>query len=170
MGGAPPSIGAGPLSRWGVHHPNGAFLLRLSREPHASQVYQQPRVQQPIAIVVAHCAGGVAVTGPAYTAPPSPAWPRRTLAPHAVDPPVLRLQLRRPGRADHQVLQVPPGQQRAGGARAGERGAARGGGAAGGAPRSPTWPPAPGRSCQRPAGRRPRCPCACRCIDGVGPW
>lgn len=50
--------GAGPPSRGGVHHPNDTFLLRLRGQPHASQVHQEPRVQQPVAVVVAHCTGG----------------------------------------------------------------------------------------------------------------
>lgn len=59
--------------------------------------------------------GGVDVTCAVGTMSPPTTWPCCTLSPHAVGPPVLGLKLCLPGRTDHQVLHIPPCQERAGG-------------------------------------------------------
>ena len=105
-------MGRGARSRAGVHDMNDTFLLGLRRQPGASHAHQQRSVQQPIAIVVAHCRGRGRWSWPCvYGGPPTPIRPCRTSAPSAIGPPVLCLQLCRPGRPDHQMLHVPPCQE-----------------------------------------------------------
>lgn len=62
----------GQRSRGVMEDSNGTFLLGLCGQPRASQVYQQPSIQQPIAIVVAHCVEGAITHSVGMVSPPPP--------------------------------------------------------------------------------------------------
>lgn len=159
----------GKRSRGVVEGSNGTFLLGLCGQPRASQVYQQPSIQQPIAIVVAHCVEGGRHSLCGHGVP-TPTRPCSTLTSHAIGPPVLSLKMCLPGCANHQVLHVPPCQEWAGGGEGVSWGQNWGARVVVGSPLSPTWPPEPERLCLQPVGQRPRCLYACRCTGGAGPW
>lgn len=50
--------GRGQCSRGGMQDTNDAFPLGLCGQPRASQVHQHSGIQEPVAIVVAHCMEG----------------------------------------------------------------------------------------------------------------
>ena len=150
---------------------NDTFLLGLRGQPGASQAHQQRSVQQPVAIVVAHCRGRGRRSRPCACGGPAP----RPALPHlgaqrrlSSSPPPAAARAWTPGPPNAAC----PSMSRAGceWARVGEPGPRCGAQVAGGTPPSPTWPPEPERSCPQPAGQRPRSPCACPCTGGAGLW